>query len=275
MAPIDARRKLEQIRKNKNKTNKDAKVKDLRQVIARKGGSKSNDRTPNNKTVSGRVNKDRSSSNGRVRDLREVASKSRPAAPRRTISQQIDNRHPIKTKIDRPNTRLSSSTSHRRLSSRSAELPQQQYYVPPHLQHQHPTYIIAAPPLAPAAAPSTVPQSHLAMDSQPESQGASVLVSNLIPTITQSEIIGLFADIGDMSAVNMVNQTTALVTYRNSADAVRAVKVYHNRLLDGKPMLVNMMPSSSPATSIRSRIGNHVPSSHPAPMEISYSSRRY
>lgn len=266
MAPTDARQKLEQIRKNKNK-NKDTKVKDLRQVIARKNPPKSNDRTPK-KTVSGRVTKARSSSNGRVRDLRETTTKKQ--VPRKNLS--LDNRQANKN-IDRPNTR-STNISNRRLSSQSAR-PQQQYYVPPHLQPQHPTYIIAAPPIASAAAPPTVPQSNLAMDNLSDSQGASVLVSNLIPSITQSEIIGLFADIGDMSAVNMINQTTALVTYRNSADAVRAVKVYHNRLLDGKPMLVNMMPSSSPATNIRSRIGNHVSSGHAAPMEISYSSRRY
>lgn len=270
MAPVDARRKLEQIRKNKNKNkDKDTTVKDLRQVIARKNPrSKSNDRTPN-KTVSGRVTKDRSSSNGRVRDLRETASKKQIS--RKNLSQSSDIRQG--NKIDRPNTR-STNISSRRISSQSGR-PQQQYYVPPHLQHQHPTYIIAAPPIASSAAPPIVPQSSLAMDNLSDTQGASVLVSNLIPTITQSEIIGLFADIGDMSAVNMINQTTALVTYRNSADAVRAVKVYHNRLLDGQPMLVNMMPSSTPAASIRSRIGNHVPSSHPATMEISYSSRRY
>lgn len=74
--------------------------------------------------------------------------------------------------------------------------------------------------------------------------GASVLISNLNPTITQSDIIELYGEVGVLAAVNMINQTTALVTYHNSSDAFRAVKVYHNRLLDGRPMLVNMMPTS-------------------------------
>lgn len=73
---------------------------------------------------------------------------------------------------------------------------------------------------------------------------ASVLISNLSVDATQSDIIEIFGSVGVMTAVNMINQTTALVSYQNSSDAVRAVKFYNNRLLDGKPMLVNMMPNN-------------------------------
>lgn len=279
MAPIDARNKLEQIRRKKNKNkpgqNKPAQknkvgsstnVKDLRQLIAKKKKTTTNkDRSPN-RVAGGRVTKS-------SRDLRET---NRKLAARRNLSQTRDNR--LTNKPDRSSqgtsTRrlISNNTTNKRSTTngnsrlfKTGKQIQQQYYVPPHLQHQQPTYAIIAP----------APQSNLAMDNVPEAQGASVLISNLMPSITQSEIIELFGDIGVMTAVNMINQTTALVTYQNSSDAVRAVKVYHNRLLDGKPMLVNMMPNSTPASNVRSRVGNaSIIGSHPAPMELSYASRR-
>lgn len=200
MAPNDARKKLERIRRKKGKN-----VKDLRQIISKKTKTK-NDRGS------------RGDTNKRINPTRE--------GNRRT--DRLTQRASYNDKNHNPVVRRTSFKNNK---------PTQQYYIPP---HQQPTYIIA-PPARPA------------MDNVAEAQGASILVSNLMPSITQSEIIELFGDIGVMTAVNMINSTTALVTYQNSSDAVRAVKVYHNRLLDSKPMLVNMMPNTS--TNVRSRIG--------------------
>lgn len=271
MAPIDARKKLEQLRRNKNKSGNNkkspgikprssaGKVQDLRQLIARKNKSK---KSPN-KVQTGRIAKTRSTSNAGPRDLRDT---NRKLAARKSSQQTPSNRKDAGQlrRNDRsgPNIRSVASSinnnvnNNRRTANinnaptrpfRTVKKVQQQYYVPPHLQQPHPaTYIIA---------PAATPQSKLAMDSVPEFQptGASVLVSNLMPSITQSEIIELFGDVGVMNAVNMINPTTALVTYQKGSDAVEAVKVYHNRLLDGKPMFVYMMPNAS-TSNIRSRI---------------------
>lgn len=237
MAPIDARQKIEQIRRKKK--SQPVNVKDLRQLIARKKKQKRGDSNP---THEGRITKTA------TRDLRETNKK---LAARRALVQARDTRS--------SGGRLSQSTSRLVAPDRKSNVrvlgqssrsikptrPQHVLYVPPQLQNQPATtYIIAQTPS----------KSNLAMDNVPEAQGASILISNLMPSITQSDIIELFGDIGVMMAVNMINQTTALVTYQNSSDAVRAVKVYHNRLLDGKPMLVNMMPNSTPTSNIRSRI---------------------
>lgn len=250
MAPIDARKKLEQIRRNKNK-NVSNNVKDLRQIIAKKkpqGSSRGSSKVAGGRAIKGRLGSDGS----KTRDLRETNKK---LAVRKNLSQSRDNNR-TSTKSDRVE-RFNQGTSRvvisnqKRLSSNGSHfksgMPSIQYYIPPHMQQQQPTYIIAQ-------APARASQSNLAMDNMPATQGASILISNLIPSITQSEIIELFGDIGIMTAVNMINQTTALVTYQNSSDAVRAVKVYHNRLLDGKPMLVNMMPNSTPSSNVRSRM---------------------
>lgn len=284
MAPIDARNKLDQLRKNKNKKKVDppTNVKDLRQIIVRKKKTKGNDRSTSNRVASGRVTK----AVPGQRDLRETNKR---LASRRNLSQTRDNNRSTTRNETRParptqggssarptlkNTNNNASsrrtTSNGPLRAGKQQVhQQQQYYVPPHLQqhhhHQPPTYIIA---------PAAAPQSNLAMDNVPEAQGASVLISNLLPSITQSEIIELFGDIGVMTAVNMINETNALVTYQNGSDAVRAVKTYHNRLLDGKPMLVHMLPNSSPASNVRSRIGlGSFVANQPAAMEITYGRR--
>lgn len=267
MAPIDARKKLEQIKRSKNK-NTGNNVKDLRQIIAKKKKPQGNVKT-GSRTVKGRLGSD----GLKPRDLRETNKR---LSARNNPSQRRDNGRPSNRtdRVDRTNqgaSRSSNSINNKRSTGNGSHFkstrPSIQYYIPPHMQQQQqPTYIIASAP---------APQSNLAMDNVPELQGASILISNLMPSITQSEIIELFGDIGVMTAVNMINQTTALVTYQNSSDAVRAVKVYHNRLLDGKPMLVNMMPNSTPPSNVRSRVGHSsVISSHPSAMEISYGGRR-
>lgn len=241
------RKKLEQIRRNKNRNSgiNDDNVKDLRQLIVNKIKTKGgNDRSPD-RTVRGRITKqNRPSSSAGSRDLRET---NRKLASRRNVSQSRDkissNRndrlasHSVQPSRSAPivNKRIVINGQPVRIGKKVVQ--QQQYYVPPHMQRNQPTYIIA---------PAAAPKSKLAMDHVPEVQnGASVLISNLDPTITQSDIIELFGEIGVLTAVNIINQTTALVTYQNSSDAVRAVKVYHNRLLDERPMFVNMMPNPS------------------------------
>lgn len=67
-------------------------------------------------------------------------------------------------------------------------------------------------------------------------EGASVLVSNLHPQVTESDMRDLFQDIGPMQDARLVSTGTALVTFFRRATAIRACDTYHGRLLDGQPM---------------------------------------
>lgn len=267
MAPkIDARKKLEQIRRDKVKNQKPTKVRDLRQLISKKKNkTTSNDRSPN-KTANGRIVKKRTSG---PRDLRDTSILKRKAA--RTAGRVDRNVHTT-VRDQQSTSRPTSNTNTRKVyvaSRQPKSMGQIQYYVPPHMQHQQPTFIIAPP--APGPAPV---QSNLAMDNVTESQRASVLITNLLPSITQNDIIELFGGVGQLVEVVTINSTTALATYEKGRDAVAAVKVFNNRELDGQVMFVNMMPNSSPASNVRSRVGHpSVIGRHPAPMEVSYGRR--
>lgn len=218
---MDIRKKLEQIRRGKKNTSKPSvgginksrsNVSDLRQIISKK---------TKQKVVSSR-------------DLRETNKKltrRKSTAPTATVSRN-DSR-PMTTRATKRSVDADQTGQRHH-----HQYTQQQYYVPPPMRRNQSTFVVA---------PAAVAQKSGAIKSSSEHHGgggASVLISNLNPTITQSDIIELYGEIGVLAAVNMINQTTALVTYHNSSDAFRAVKVYHNRLLDGRPMLVNMMPTS-------------------------------
>ena len=254
MAPIDVRRRLEQIRRNKiknNRANDSANDgKDRRQLIVKKIKTKGGNDRSSPPTIRGRITKQTvGAKSGASMDLRTTNKK---LAQRKNAVPQTPN-NVISNRNDRPTVRSVQSASrpapvvNRRVIANGQSIrigkkaiQQQQYYVPPHMQRAQPTYIIA-----PAAVPKASPTLDKSQASSTSGVGASVLISNLLPSITQSDIIELFGEIGLMTAVNMINQTTALVSYQNSSDAVRAVKIYHNRLLDGRPMLVNMMPNST------------------------------
>lgn len=217
MAPTDARKKIDQKRKNR--------IKGRRKPGTKSAGIKKKP-TP-----------------AKIKDLREVLVKTK-----RNKTNKVNKRKSLTSKRgvrgQQPSSYNKQPTNSRGKSSGGSNARRNNN----NNQQQHatqPTYIISQAP----------PHHGLAMDGV-EHQSASVLISNLLPTITQSDIIELFGDVGSMTAVNMINQTTALVTYQHSGDAVRAVKVYHNRLLDGKPMMVNMMPiPPASTTNIRQRVG--------------------
>lgn len=235
MAPNDARQKLNRMRREKGKSkNTPANLRDLRQLISKKNNKKQK----NERVATGRVTKS-SQDNPRGRDLRETNKKLAARSTKNTQRSSRDTRNVDSHNSSRqsgPTTRSARAelTRTARSEPRLERRPGTQHYVPP--QSMRSMY-----------ADALYEQSHPRINDRLSGvQGASILISNLIPSITQSEIIELFGDIGIMTSVNMINQTTALVTYQSSSDAVKAVKVYHNRLLDGKPMYVNMMPNSAP-----------------------------
>uniref|UniRef100_A0A2R5LHL0 Putative dna polymerase delta n=1 Tax=Ornithodoros turicata TaxID=34597 RepID=A0A2R5LHL0_9ACAR len=80
-------------------------------------------------------------------------------------------------------------------------------------------------------------------------EGASVLVSNLHPQVTESDIRDLFQDIGPMQEARLVSTGTALATFYRRATAIRACDTYHGRLLDGQPMNLTLLTVGTTASS--------------------------
>lgn len=76
-------------------------------------------------------------------------------------------------------------------------------------------------------------------------QGTKIVIQNLQTSVTQEDILELFGDIGAMRRAKLISPGHAEVTYVNKADASRAVEIYHNRQLDGKPMKCQMVGAGS------------------------------
>lgn len=66
--------------------------------------------------------------------------------------------------------------------------------------------------------------------------GSKVVVSNLQDSVTQEDIVELFGDIGALKRARLVETGVAEVVFVKMSDAAKAVEIYHNRQLDGKPM---------------------------------------
>jgi len=67
-------------------------------------------------------------------------------------------------------------------------------------------------------------------------QGSKVVITNLQTSVTQEDILELFGDIGALRRAKLIAPGHAEVTFVNRKDALKAVEIYHNRQLDGKPM---------------------------------------
>lgn len=80
-------------------------------------------------------------------------------------------------------------------------------------------------------------------------QGTKIVIQNLQSSVTQEDILELFGDIGALRRAKMVNPGHAEVTFINKADAARAVEIYHNRQLDGKPMKCTMVGANNAAAT--------------------------
>ena len=66
--------------------------------------------------------------------------------------------------------------------------------------------------------------------------GSKVVVSNLQDSVTQEDIVELFGDIGALKRARLLETGVAEVVFVKMSDAAKAVEIYHNRQLDGKPM---------------------------------------
>uniref|UniRef100_T1PJS5 RNA recognition protein n=1 Tax=Musca domestica TaxID=7370 RepID=T1PJS5_MUSDO len=105
--------------------------------------------------------------------------------------------------------------------------------------------------------------------SKSSSSGYRIVVSNLHPSVTQSDIKELFEDIGELYDSRIVRPGVAEIIYKSLAHAEKAVDTYHNRQLDGQPMkclLVNPRASNKPTAPAIRTSSSH--SSNKTPLEI-------
>jgi len=77
-------------------------------------------------------------------------------------------------------------------------------------------------------------------------QGTKVVIQNLQTTVTQEDIEELFGDIGALKKAKMITPGHAEVVFVNRSDAKKAVEIYHNRQLDGKPMKCQIVGINNP-----------------------------
>jgi len=92
------------------------------------------------------------------------------------------------------------------------------------------------------------------VSSRPAFNGVKLQVSNLVQSVTQEDLSELFGDIGALKRVRMPNPGQAEVIFCNKEDAERAIDVYHNRQLDGKPMKCSLVTGGAPLKPSGSRL---------------------
>ena len=76
-------------------------------------------------------------------------------------------------------------------------------------------------------------------------EGSKIVVANLQNTVSQEDITELFGDIGPLKRTKIVEEGTFEVVFVNRTDAQKAVDVYNNRQLDGKPMRCKVIATGS------------------------------
>ena len=82
--------------------------------------------------------------------------------------------------------------------------------------------------------------------------GTKVNVSNLSHDVLEDDLMDIFAAVGELIGSPALfydragrSQGRGVVTYARQSDALTAVKEYHQRALDGKPMRVSSVRSGS------------------------------
>ncbi|GAB1598955.1 polymerase delta-interacting protein 3-like isoform X3 [Argonauta hians] len=97
--------------------------------------------------------------------------------------------------------------------------------------------------------------------------GYRVLVTNLHPIVTQDDIIELFGAVGALKKAHLLKPGCAEVVYLSYNDAVAAVNKYHNRELDGQPMIVKLTTPAAP-TAFSLHSSSAIPKSLGEPLKF-------
>lgn len=105
---------------------------------------------------------------------------------------------------------------------------------------------------------------------------AKVVISNLHPNVTQSDIKELFGAIGDLIEAQIVSLGTAEVVFNSVDDAFASYSKYHGRNLDGQPMICKIMTVDNENDQVTSRTAHpaqHV-STPPSPALVTTSAQK-
>ncbi|KAI8998247.1 hypothetical protein BC832DRAFT_239276 [Gaertneriomyces semiglobifer] len=93
------------------------------------------------------------------------------------------------------------------------------------------------------------------------------MVSNLAKSVTQDDVRELFAQIGPVKSAqlnydaNGRSKGVATIIFSRAGDAQKAIREYHNRTLDNKPMKIELIVRAdapaltAPRATIASRLG--------------------
>ncbi|XP_065826008.1 uncharacterized protein [Oscarella lobularis] len=119
---------------------------------------------------------------------------------------------------------------------------------------EQPVVPVSPPPPPPSSSSSRgrremTEQSYIGLKS-----GTKLIVSNLQPSVTYEDVVELFSDIGELRSASFISNGIAEVVYCSSEDANAAFRKYHQRNLDGQPMMIRVglagnQPSSSSSFS--------------------------
>jgi len=84
--------------------------------------------------------------------------------------------------------------------------------------------------------------------SSTNSDAATILITNLQPSVTEDDVIELFSGIGHINEIKTLSRGCVQVIYSKQEHAEEAVTKYHNRLLDGQLMYVSLQQPISYST---------------------------
>jgi RNA recognition motif-containing protein len=76
-------------------------------------------------------------------------------------------------------------------------------------------------------------------------QGTKVVITNLETSVSQEDIMELCEDVGPLKRAKLVSPGHAEVFFVNHSHAKKAMDIYHNRLMDGKPMRCQLVGANS------------------------------
>ncbi|CAF1368777.1 unnamed protein product [Adineta ricciae] len=126
----------------------------------------------------------------------------------------------------------------------------------------------AGTPVTANATANTSTTSKPAPTAQCQSIPGTVLVTNLLPSVSNEDVIELFTQIGRVNQITKLSAGCIEILYTKREDAEQAVARYHNRLLDGQFMYVSLQqtapPPSPPVVTQASKPTNHVTSKPPS-----------
>ncbi|CAG2162036.1 unnamed protein product [Oppiella nova] len=270
--PMDARQRLNQLRRLPTKRNRNAgpvgrPVSDLRQMITRKpiGGNRFGSNNTNNKTGRRLAITATGITTARQRQPQRLQTQKR-------VSLDNDQRMPIVSvnlSQIRDNSRLKLTPKpfvkdvirekHKRTRNepkrqRQTIVSSTQPIIIPQMVQMLPQTSTAAYGMPSSSA--VTPKPYLTDDSK-----STVLVSNLNPTITLDDMKELFGEIGQLVRITRVNSSMVFIVFEDPINAKTACQTYHNRLLDGLPMSCNILSNS---------VNEFELDSHPTPRTTHY-----